>query len=449
MSKMQGLIIFFDEERRQDLLKERSEGGYETFSDALSVPDWELGKLGLALLSFSGTTIDYLAIVSRGRRVATSKYRVEFSKILDLHSVDVDVVSQALNANLKHHFIRSSQGLGSKIPVKTWNNVIEVIKKQRPDTARDIDRLCTLQDISSYRFSGEATDILLQEREAIGIALDIFSGSNKLRKDVIGSWAPEREQISEINEELMEAKLKKPTPGFSSFLSGIETRHLQEESALQHDLFSWDGITPMHDAGISIFNQGERKLEVIYANRNSLENTLGVDLIYYNEAYNSFMLVQYKLMKEENHEFVYRPDQQLNDELERMETFCKSFIASNKIIKHEDIRLNTDGFMLKLVPNHGIKPVAGELIKGMYVTREYMNFLIGANGPKGVKGGAKITFGNSPRYLTNTEFSQSVNRGWIGTRGVQSETLRKLIKQFYETGRAVLVAYESVRVSTN
>jgi len=440
---MQGLIIFFDEEHRRELIKERREGGFQTFSDALSVPDWGLSKLALALLSFSPSSIDYLALISRGRRVATAKYRVEFSNILDLHRVSVDDVNKALNANLRHHFIKSSQGLGGKIPNQTWNNVLEVIKKLRPDIARDIDRLTTLQQISHYRLRGATSDILLQEREAIGIALDIFSGSNKLRNEVIGSWAPEREQLTDINENLQEAKLKKPELGFSNFLSGIETRHLQEESALQHDLFSWEGQTPTHEAGISVFTQGCRKLEVIYANRNSLEKTLGVDLIYYNETYNAFMLVQYKLMKEENHEFVYRPDKQLKDELERMESFCKSFIVTNEIKKHEDIRLNSDGFMLKLVPNYGITPASGELIKGMYVTREYMNFLIGLDGPKGEKGGSKITFNNSPRYLTNTEFSQSVNRGWIGTRGVQSKTLKELIKQYYETGRAIFVAYES------
>lgn len=339
MTKNHGLIIFFDEEQRRDLLKEESDGNFKNFSDTLSVPDWKLKKLGLALLSFSGSTIDYLALISRGRRVVTAKYRVVFSNILDLQSISIDQISQKIEGSLKQHFIKSSNGIGGKVPPQTWNKTIETIKEIKPNIAHDIDRMSTLIEISNYRLKGATTNILLQEREALGIALDIFSGSNKLRNEIIGSWAPKKEQLIEIDDELAEAQLKKSESGHSSFLSGIKSQHIQEESALQHDLFSWEGLTPIHEAGISVFTQGHRKLEVIYANRNSLEATTAVDLIYYNETYNAFILVQYKLMKKESDKFIYRPDKQLQEELARMETFCQIFPKIDKIEKHEDLRL--------------------------------------------------------------------------------------------------------------
>jgi len=293
MPKPQGLIIFFDESQRRYLLSEESEGIFKSFSDTLSVPDWNLKKLGLALLSFSTSTVDYLALVSKGRHVATAKYRVEFSNILDLQSINIEHVSQKIDANLKQYFVKSSQGIGGKIPNKTWLQTLEVLKEIRPDLAYDIDRLNMLLEMSNYRIKGATSEILLQEREALGISLDIFSGSNKLRNEVVGSWAPRKEQLTEINEKSLEAKLKISEAGYSNFLSGIDSRHMQEESTLQHDLFSWEGQTPLHEAGISVFTQGQRKLEVIYANRNALEKTLGVDLIYYNNQYNAFILVQY------------------------------------------------------------------------------------------------------------------------------------------------------------
>ncbi|CAJ0785327.1 hypothetical protein R8510_05374 [Ralstonia chuxiongensis] len=79
----------------------------------------------------------------------------------------------------------------------------------------------------------------------------------------------------------------------------------------------------------------------------------------------------------------------------------------------------------------------------MYVPREYMHFLLGPNGPKGPQGGAQITFEGAPRYLTNSQFAASVHAGWIGSRGVQSQTVRSMIQSFYETGKALVVAYES------
>ena len=72
-----------------------------------------------------------------------------------------------------------------------------------------------------------------------------------------------------------------------------------------------------------------------------------------------------------------------------------------------------------------------------------MKFLLGPKGPTGKRGGRIISFKNSPRYLTNTEFSSSVNRGWIGSNMNQSDVLESVVKSFLETGRALLVAVET------
>ncbi|WP_171986149.1 hypothetical protein [Burkholderia cenocepacia] len=218
---------------------------------------------------------------------------------------------------------------------------------------------------------------------------------------------------------------------------------MQEESAIQHDLFNWPGMTSIHESGVSVFKQGNRSLNVLYANRNDLEHTLGVDLIYYNEFYGLFVLVQYKLMSEEGGGFVYRPDAQFASELERMDNFYKEIHSDDAIRSHADYRLSDDGFMMKMVPNRGLQPASGELVKGMYLPRKYVHYLLSPSGPKGPRGGVQITFEDAPRYLTNSQFSASVHDGWIGTRGAQSEALKKMIRNFYETGRAILIAVET------
>ena len=198
-----------------------------------------------------------------------------------------------------------------------------------------------------------------------------------------------------------------------------------------------------HISGQSVFEQGQRRLEVVYANRNSLEATFGVDLIYYNCAFESFVFVQYKLMRVENGQVIYRPDPQLEAELKRMDSCYEYLHTTDRIRSHEDYRINDDGFLLKFVPASDLQPVSRELIKGMYVPREYMHFLLGPNGPKGPRGGPRITFDDVPRYLTNSEFSTNVGRGWIGTRAVRREDVRKMAQQSYEMHRAVIIASES------
>lgn len=437
-----GLLLHFDEERRGYLIQDNVEGGYGTFSDALSLPDWPLGQLNIALLSFSDETIDYISLAKKGKRVVTSKNRIDFSGLVNLEAISIQAIEARLSNKLQRYFTKASQGNGGVIPPTTWTALVDAIKAERPNLVEEIDRLLSLQRYSGYHLHGEAAELFLQEREALGIALDIFSGNNQLRNQVLSEWAPYDDTVAEVNEEQETAILANLEPGRSSFMKGISQRYLLEEAALQHDLFNWPGMTPLHESGVSIFEQGARKLEVHYANRNALEHTLGVDLIYYSEAFQLFVLVQYKLMREEADSISYRPDSQLVTELARMDAVNTSIQSSERIQSHQEFRLNDDGFLLKLVPATGLKPASGELIKGMYVTREYMNFLIGPNGPKGSKGGSQITFSNSPRHLTNSQFSESVHAGWIGTRGVKSDALATVLRQFYESGRAVLVAYE-------
>nr|WP_079784181.1 hypothetical protein [Pseudomonas sp. LPH1] len=443
MSKPEGLIIHFDEEQRNFLLNEERQG--LGFSDALSVHDWEMRQLQAVLISFTGSTIDFICLATKGNRVVTAKSRVEFSDLVDLKSIPLIDIENSLSSKTKLHFMKSSTGHGGRISHQTWLEVIDVLKKMRPSQSEEIDRLLSLTAVARYRLTGGAAEILTQEREALGAALDIFSGSNELRKEVLRSWAPKLDDVNNYDETTMEANLSIPDDSRTSFLSGIPQKYIQEESAIQHDLYNWEGEkASFHSMGISKFEQGNRVLEVIYANKNSLEHTLGVDLIYYNKSYDSFVLVQYKTMKEKNDldGYYYRPDEQLKKEVKRIDDFHKKIEMNAGFSNHAEFRLNYDGFLFKLVPNKGLQAAAEKLITGMYITRDYMRYLLGDNGPKGERGGRLITFKNSPRYLTNSEFSSMVNRGWIGTSCKQSESLTQLINEFLSSGRAVLVAIE-------
>lgn len=344
-----GVLLLFDESRRADLIRDRPIEE-EGFTDTLSVSDWNLRQVNVALLSFSESTVDYICLARKGRRVATLKNRVE-------------------------------------------------------------------------------------------ISLDIFSRTTKLRGHVLSSWAPPDEAIQNPREEAPVAELSTAYRG--CFLDGISPRYLSEEAAIQHDLFNWPGMSATHIAGRSIFEQGKRRLEVAYANRNRLEMTFGVDLIYYNSTFRAFVFVQYKLMKMEGGQAVYRPDSQLEAELQRMDNCYKSLRTPDEIRSHEDYRFNDDGFLLKFIPAGDLEPASRELVKGMYVPREYMHFLLGPNGPKGPRGGPRITFDDVPRYLTNSEFTINVGRGWIGTRAVRREDVREMVQRSYETQRAIMVAAEN------
>ena len=446
MSKKEGLIVHFDESRRNELIAcSDDDGGYVPFTDALSIHDWTIKDKQIALLSFADESINYMCLVTKGKRVVTSKSRIEFTELISLGDINIKSIENLISENVKRYFIKSSQGHGGRVPIATWLQTIDAIKTLKPEMVGEIERLLSIKEMSRFSLRGSSSEILLQEREALGIALDIFEGGSNLRKKVLGGWSPNLEDVSNMSNITMEATLNEPPKGRACFLNGIPSRYIQEETAIQHDLFNWDAMSQAHEMGVSQFTSGERVLDVFYANRNALEKTTGVDLIYFNRRFNLFVLVQYKLMKKENDEVLYRPDAQLEEELKRMDFLSSMYGKTDDIQSHDEYRLCNDGFLMKFVPNSGIKPASSELIKGMYITRKYMNFLLSENGPKGVRGGSIISFSNSPRYLTNSDFTKFINKGWLGTNGATSEVVKSIIKSYYETGNAVLVASEKQR----
>lgn len=445
MSKPAGFIIRFDEKQRVELIREIIETEIESFTDALSIRDWSLSKISLAFLSFDTDLINYIALVEKGNRVVTSKVRVKFTEIVDLNEIPISQIEALMTNRIKSHFIKSSNGVGGKVPPATWKELVKAVKKIRPSCSSEILRLEDLQKYGDYSFKGDFSKQLLLERDALGTALDIFSNSNRLRNIVLKGWIPKEGIIKNDDNINLTANLTSDSKQNTSFLDGISKKYKTEEDVLQNDLFSWNSMAPIRSVGRSTFVYSDRKLEVIYANRNDLERTTGVDLIYYNNKLDLFLLVQYKLMKEENDVMLYRPDSQFDKEISRMNDFNKSIPEVHNLESNEEYRINYNGFFFKLVPNRGIPATSGKLINGMYIHLNYMNYLIGKNGPKGPKKGRVLNFKNANRFLSNAEFANMVYKGRIGTSKNQSAELKRIIKDYYETGNAVLVAKETQR----
>ena len=443
--KREGVLIHFHELREQELIQYTRNEKIKNFSDAFDVLNWKVKAKEIAIISFSSKTLDYIALATKKQKVVTEKNKIEFSHIIDLRSLQIESIKELKGIDFKSFFIDERKINKAKLSSEVLELLLSGIKENREYLIKDIDRLITLQKFSNYTLIGTTAEQLLQEREAFASALDIFDSSTKLRKEVLSSWIPNSEKIITTSEEDKEATIKLSKNESMSFLDGIE-RTVQEETTLQHDLWNFDGfMLEKHEGGHSIFTLGDRKLNILYTNRTALEKAIGIDLIYYNEKYDSFILVQYKLLKREteNDIFLYRPDEQMKNELSRMNDFMLNYKNDESIKSNKGYRLNDDGFIFKFVENKGIKIASSELMKGLYITREYMNFIESPNGTKGVRGGTIISTKHTPRYLTNSEFTMLMNGGFLGTRGVQSRVLKDLIESYFETGKAVFLAIET------
>lgn len=430
MSKYSGYVIIFDEDRRVSILQERGLFGGR-FTDALSAPDWGFGDIEVCFLSFDGETIDAACLAKKGARVATAKVRVEFTKFIDLESLPIEEIESRFSAKLAHHFVRATSGKGKRVPLSTWQELVEIIKALRPNHVDELDRLLLLQVSSRKRFYGPGADTVAIERDAIGIALDIFDSSKELRKTTLVRWAPTEEALP-------------------PFLAGLEALKLTEEQMLAHDAWVFPDATVAATTIGARFETRTTALDVIYQNRTSVEKTLGVDLIYYNHMFDAYTLVQYKRMTKEklkdHHNAVYRPlsDKNFDSEVGRMRGFrdaCPD--VWNKPKLWNTYRLNGDSFYFKFCPSVSLELLSSDLIKGMYLPREYLESLLESTVTDGKKGGKLITFENVQRHISNTEFVWLVHDGWVGTRGVSTEAITEIIRASLDAGRAVVYAHSS------
>lgn len=422
-----GFMVLFDEERRAEVVKEIGDV-YGGFSDTFSSADWGFKAWEVCLLSFDGTSIACACLAVRGKKVATGKYKVNFSEFVLLNEITIRQIRGRLTENLKKHFLKSSTGRGSRLPEKTWDETIRAIKTLRRGRAEAIDRLLQLRSRSIAPIVEDWAQQVSEERDACGLILDVFDKTHMLRQKALRTWVPSK------------------GPG-APFLAGMDAIKLTEEQMLANDAKYFPAAEIRENALGAQFKIGDRVLDVLYLNRTAVENSIGVDLIYYNHNFKSYTLIQYKRMQEEQvnarKTYVYRPssDSNFGLELDRMKKFRKANPDSWAMPKSWDTyRLCGDGFFFKFCPATVLEVLSQELIGGMYLPREYMESLLVSNVTSGERGGKLLTFDNTQRHLSNTSFAQMVQDGWVGTRDIPTSKITALIRASLGARRAVVAA---------
>lgn len=187
------------------------------------------------------------------------------------------------------------------------------------------------------------------------------------------------------------------------------------------------------------------------ANRLALEEQTGADLIYYNETFRSFVMVQYKSMEagDKGPEFRWRPEDQLAEEIARMDGLLEILKAQPTDGAAASFRLHANPFFLKLCPKLTFNPDDKGLVQGMYLPLEYWKSLATDPATQGPRGGRLITYDNVGRRLTNSQFVTIVANAWIGTTVPQSILLEKVIESVIQTGKTVTLAVKSVTLTVD
>lgn len=421
-----GFLIRFDENQRTTFLNE-IRGVEAGFSDALSQNDWELKQWEVCGLLFEEDVITHWALARKGKKVATGKVCVYFTEVTPIR-IRMLEVEQRIGPQFRRNIVSARSGVGGRVPSGTWEGLKRAVGEIDATSLAALERLERLRDQSLELIDRPGAEIVAKQRDAVGLALDIFDQSGYLRKRTLQGWtAPDGQNLK-------------------SFLDGLRGVRTIEDQLIARDAAVFpetNGIR--HTVVGAVFSVGRRKLEVFNVNRTAVETSLGVDLLYWNEPFDAWALVQYKSMEKTNTHnqpsAAYRPDAAFDEELGRMHAFRASqpdfWETPNNPTSY---RLCGDGFFFKICSRVQLEVLSESLLPGMYFPRLFVEAVLASPATKGPRGGSLITFDNTERHISNTLFAELVRDGWIGTRCVSSEQVASIVRNKLTSGQAIVLA---------
>ena len=422
MPDSHGFLIQFDEEQRTEFLRE-VRGIEDGFSDALSSADWPLREWEVCGLLFEKDVITHWSLARSTRRVATGKVRVEFTNIAATR-IPLAEIEERVASFLRRHIVRARSGAGGRVPPASWHALKQAVSDFDPASRDVLEGLERRRDESAEPRDRTGAEIITQQRDVTGLTLDMFDRSRRLRKRVLKGWEPPRDGR------------------LTSFLDGLQAVRTIEDQLLARDAVTFTGAHGVRYTAIgAVFEVGDRTLEVFNVNRHRIEEELGVDLLYLNDALDAWTLVQYKLFDEEaGRRECYRVDAAFDGALEKMRRFRADQPDAWRLDYGPDsYRLCGDGFFFKLCSRVQVEQLSTELLPGMYLPRQLVESILAKPELRGPQGGRIISFENVTRHLTNTLFADLVRDGWIGTRRLSSSRIRSFVAEALSSQRSVVL----------
>jgi hypothetical protein len=358
--------------------------------------------------------------------VANYKQRITIDEfeVFD-EPITTDELAQGLNDHLEYaRFSRSILAAGGshgQLTEKAADALRATLEHLRPGAGTVWEELEQLAKGGlAALWTNDAEPIVAYERDAVGLALGAagFTRSEQLR-----GWRGDAE-----------------TP----FLTGLQELRVTEDAIIYYDagvFGDWEPISE-HLVGIVQFEQGDRKLTVVNANRTDIEKNLGVDLLYYSHNYEAYVLVQYKRLRKDGETWEFRPSQDRNfePELQRMREIAAPGEDDGDPDEH---RLGENFCFVKFCkPNTSAtaRTAKGELSGGMYLPLDYLDKLLATDRLKGSRDGVTFRYDRVGRWMTNGDFEAIVRNAWVGSRGLSTEEITKVVRRSLDANHSIVMA---------
>lgn len=376
----------------------------------------------VCFISLEDGAITHLGLGTRGHRAAEGRRRLNVREPTKLASpVTHGALLERLPRKFRRH-VKARLDDGGLLPPASFSAVVEAVRSLVPQSNALLDRFSERRSAAIASLSADKRRALAYEKETVATALALA----KIDMRLLQAWQPET-QRGEVR----------------SFLDGLPQARVIEDQLVIHDLQAFPGfeVVKTMQPAIAVFANDRVELTVVMANRHGLEKQFGADLIYRNETFGSFVIVQYKAMEQELGGAKFRlPNAKLTEELQRMDEVWATLRDCAPDGALGGFRLKDNPFFLKLCPRIVFDPDDAGLSSGMYLPLEYWRRLEADPSIEGSREGRAVSYDNVGRYLNNGAFADLVAGGWIGTTGPQTNVLDPVIREIVATGRTVTIA---------
>jgi hypothetical protein len=421
-------ILLVPENRRELLLNSYEEPGMYSSEPAVAEPvarfDHSKRAPLIVFCSFEDGAITHIADGRKGASAGTGLVRLNLASLETLPRPIPfkDLLDRTPNRFRRHLELRLTGG--GKLPPGSLGAFIDTILALEPSMGSRLERFSERRAERIGRLTSRGRSNLAQQKEALSTALDIAG----IGTSEVLAWSPAEGETR-------------------SFLEGMPQAYLREDAVLISDYSDMPGFDvikkyPFAARQFQATNNPNIRLKAIMANRLPLEEQTGADLIYYNETFKSFVMVQYKSMNQGKNgaEFRWGAEDKLTEEIARMDELLEALSLEPHDPTAASFRLHSNPFFLKLCPRLIFNPDDKGLAKGMYFPLAFWKALADDPVTQGPRNGRVITYDNVKRRLNNSQFISLVAEAWVGTTVPQSKVLERVIEAVIATGKTVTLA---------